>query len=97
MCWCSRGPEKALLRLGWLVGAVGVVGMAVFAGFWVAGDLMAEQGVSLVLGTTLGTTLSGATAYGAGVNMGSAPSACGSRPLRRAAARCRRGSRPLTG
>jgi hypothetical protein len=34
------------------------------------GDLDAEQGVSLVLGTTLATVLSGVTAYGAGINIG---------------------------
>ena len=66
----ARQVEKALHWLGWLVAAVGVAGMAVFAGFWAAGDLNAEQGVSLVLGTTLATVLSGATAYGAGVNIG---------------------------
>ncbi len=35
-----------------------------------AAALDAEQGVSLVLGTTLATVLSGVTAYGAGVNIG---------------------------
>ena len=41
-----------------------------FTAFWAAGDLDAEQGLSLVLGTTLATVLSGVTAYGAGVNIG---------------------------
>jgi len=62
--------ETVLQWLGWLVAVVGVAGMAVFTVFWAAGDLNAEQGVSLVLGTTLATVLSGATAYGAGVNVG---------------------------
>jgi hypothetical protein len=62
--------ERVLLWLGWSVAAVGVAGMAVFIGFWVAGDLTAEQGVSLVLGTTPATVLAGASAYGAGVNVG---------------------------
>ena len=62
--------ERILLTLGWIVAAVGLVGAAVFAGFWIAGDLNAEQAVSLILGTTLATILSGATAYGAGVNVG---------------------------
>jgi hypothetical protein len=62
--------ERVLLWLGWSVVVVGVVGMAVFIGFWVVGDLTAEQGVSLVLGTTLATVLAGAGAYGAGVNVG---------------------------
>ena len=66
----ARQVEMALEWLGWLVAGVGVAGMAVFTVFWVAGDLNAEQGVSLVLGTTLATVLSGVTAYGTGVNVG---------------------------
>ncbi len=50
--------------------AVGAAGAVVFTAFWAAGDLSAEQAVSLVLGTMLATVLSGATAYGAGVNIG---------------------------
>jgi len=66
----ARQVENVLYWVGWLVAAVGVAGMAVFSAFWVAGDLDAEQGVTLVLGTTLATVLSGVTAYGAGVNIG---------------------------
>src|SRR5579863_5459818 len=66
----ARQVETALQWLGWLVAVLGVAGMAVFSAFWAAGDLSAEQGVSLVLGTTLATVLSGASAYGAGVNVG---------------------------
>jgi predicted anti-sigma-YlaC factor YlaD len=66
----ARQVEKVLHWLGWLVVAVGAAGMAVYTVFWAAGDLSAEQGVSLVLGTMLATVLSGATAYGAGVNIG---------------------------
>ena len=66
----ARQVEQVLLWTGWLVAALGVVGMAVFTAFWVAGDLDAEQGVSLVLGTALATVLAGVTAYGAGVNIG---------------------------
>jgi len=62
--------ERVLQALGWTVGFVGLVGAIVFAAFWVAGDLSAEQAVSLILGTTLATILSGASAYGAGVNVG---------------------------
>jgi hypothetical protein len=61
--------KQVLLWIGWLVAALGVVGMAVFTAFWVVGELSAEQGVSLVLGTTLATVLSGVTAYGIGVNL----------------------------
>jgi len=66
----ARRVETVLRWLGWLVAAVGVAGMAVFGAFWAAGDLSAEQAVSLVLGTMLATVLSGASAYGAGVNVG---------------------------
>jgi len=66
----ARQVETVLQWLGWLVAVAGVAGMAVFTVFWAAGDLSNEQGVSLVLGTTLATVLSGATAYGAGVNVG---------------------------
>ena len=66
----ARQVAKFLRWLGWLVAAVGAAGMAVFTAFWADGDLNTEQGVSLVLGTTLATVLSGAAAYGAGVNIG---------------------------
>jgi len=62
--------ERILQRLGWVVAAVGLVGAVVFVAFWVAGDLNAEQAVSLLVGTTLATILSGAGAYGSGVNVG---------------------------
>jgi predicted anti-sigma-YlaC factor YlaD len=66
----ARQVAKVLRWLGWLVTALGAVGVAVYTVFWAAGDLSDEQGVSLVLGTALATILSGATAYGAGVNIG---------------------------
>jgi len=62
--------ERLLRGLGWFVAAIGVVGMGVFVGFWIAGELNAEQAISLVLGTMLATVLSGASAYGSGVNIG---------------------------
>ena len=66
----ARRIELVLQRLGWFVAAIGVVGIGVFIGFWIAGELSAEQAVSLVVGTMLATVLSGASAYGAGVNIG---------------------------
>lgn len=66
----ARRIERVLRRLGWFVVALGVTGMGVFVGFWISGDLSAEQAVSLVLGTMLATVLSGASAYGSGVNIG---------------------------
>lgn len=66
----ARRIERVLQKLGWFVAAIGVVGTGVFIGFWIADELSAEQAVSLVLGTMLATVLSGASAYGAGVNIG---------------------------
>lgn len=66
----ARRIELILQRLGWFVTALGVVGTGVFIGFWVADELSPEQAVSLLLGTILATVLSGASAYGAGVNIG---------------------------
>lgn len=66
----ARRIERILQQLGWFVAAIGVVGIGVFIGFWIADELSAEQAVSLVVGTMLATVLSGASAYGAGVNIG---------------------------
>jgi hypothetical protein len=66
----ARRVGDLLLRLGYLVAALGIIGVLTFAGMWAAGDLDAEQGVSLILGTALAVILSGATCYGAGVNLG---------------------------
>lgn len=66
----AQRTSRLLQRLGWCVTALGVVGMVVFVGFWITGDLSAEQAVSLILGTMLATVLSGASAYGSGVNIG---------------------------
>lgn len=62
--------EGILQALGWVVTAIGIIGALVFVGFWILGDLSSEQAVSLILGTTLATVLSGASVYGAGVNVG---------------------------
>jgi hypothetical protein len=66
----AREAEGVLKWLGWSVAVLGAIGIAVFAGLWAAGDLNAEQGISLILGTALTTVLSGATAYASGVNLG---------------------------
>jgi hypothetical protein len=80
--WMERQPRIAtrveqarhvgivLQRLGWSVAVLGVIGVLAFSALWAAGDLDVEQGVSLILGTALAVILSGATSYGAGVNLG---------------------------
>jgi hypothetical protein len=66
----AHEAERVMLRLGWLVAALGLAGVAVFSVSWAAGDLDTEQAIGLILGTCLATVLSGATAYAAGVNIG---------------------------
>ena len=65
----ARGIGIVLQRLGWLVAALGVIGIVTYAVLWAAGGIDAEQGISLILGTLLAVVLSGATSYGAGVNL----------------------------
>ena len=66
----ARGVERILQLLGWSVAVLGLAGVVIFTILWILGDLNAEQGISLILGTSLATVLSGATAYGSGVNVG---------------------------
>ena len=66
----ARAVEGILQWLGWSVALLGLAGVAAFTALWIAGELSVEQGISLILGTSLATVLSGATAYGSGVNVG---------------------------
>jgi uncharacterized membrane protein YbhN (UPF0104 family) len=66
----AREVERILQLLGWSVAVLGLAGVIVFAVLWLLGSISAEQGLSLILGTSLATVLSGATAYGSGVNVG---------------------------
>lgn len=66
----ARQVGGILQWIGWSVGVLGVVGVVVFVVLWAVGELDIDQGISLILGTALATILSGATAYGSGVNVG---------------------------
>ncbi|MGO8727427.1 MAG: hypothetical protein ACLQK8_12065 [Streptosporangiaceae bacterium] len=66
----ARAVEQVLQWLGWSVAALGVLGVVAFSVLWAVGELNLDQAVSLILGTALATVLSGATAYGSGVNVG---------------------------
>lgn len=66
----ARQVERAMLWLGWSVAALGVVGVAAFSVLWALGDIDVEQAVGAILGTALAAILSGASAYGSGVNVG---------------------------
>ena len=66
----ARGVERSLTFIGWIVLVIGVIGMAVTVVMWIAGQIDVDQAVALLLGTILGSILSGAAAYGSGVNVG---------------------------
>jgi hypothetical protein len=66
----ARRVEVILQWLGWSVAVLGVMGIASFSVLWVVGGLSAEQALSLLFGTALASILSGAAAYGSGVNVG---------------------------
>lgn len=66
----ARRVGVLLQRLGWLVAALGVIGIVSYSVLWATGEIDADQGISLILGTSLAVALSGATSYGAGVNLG---------------------------
>lgn len=66
----AREVEGFLLRLGWSVAVLGLVGVVIYAVLWGLGDLNTDQAIGLILGTCLATILSGATAYGSGTNVG---------------------------
>jgi hypothetical protein len=65
----ARRVGVFLQKLGWLVAALGVIGIVTYSALWATGEIDADQGVSLILGTALAVVLSGATSYGAGVNL----------------------------
>ena len=66
----AREVEGFLLRLGWSVAVLGLIGVVVYGVLWGLGDLSTDQAISLILGTCLATILAGATAYGSGINVG---------------------------
>jgi hypothetical protein len=66
----AREVERVLQRLGWAVAVLGAAGVITFTMLWIVGQIGPDQGISLILGTSLATVLSGATAYGSGVNVG---------------------------
>jgi hypothetical protein len=66
----ARRVGVLLQRLGWLVAALGVIGVVSYSVLWATGEIDADQGVTLILGTALAVVLSGATSYGAGTNLG---------------------------
>ncbi len=66
----ARKVGRVLQWLGWSVICLGVLGIAAFSVLWAIGEVNIEQALGLILGTALASILSGAAAYGSGVNVG---------------------------
>jgi hypothetical protein len=66
----ARKVGHVLQWLGWSVICLGVVGIGAFVVLWAIGEVDTEQALGLILGTALASILSGAAAYGSGVNLG---------------------------
>jgi hypothetical protein len=66
----ARLVERVLQWLGWTVAVLGTVSLVGLLGLWMLGRISGGQALAASLGTTLGSILSGATAYGSGVNIG---------------------------
>jgi hypothetical protein len=62
--------ERFLLRLGWLVLALGITSLVVTGALLVHGDITMEQALAAVFGVVISGILSGAAAYGSGINIG---------------------------
>jgi hypothetical protein len=66
----ARQVERVLQWLGWSVAVLATMSLVGFVGLWMAGRLTGGQAFGASLGTIIGSILSGATAYGSGVNVG---------------------------
>ncbi len=66
----ARAVERVLTRLGWSVLVIAFAGIVTTLVLWAAGEIDIEQALAALLGTVLTSILSGAAAYGAGVNVG---------------------------
>jgi hypothetical protein len=66
----ARAVSQLLTRLGWAVLVIGVLAVVGTLVELALGDISLERALGLMLGTSLAGILSGATAYGAGTNVG---------------------------
>jgi hypothetical protein len=66
----ARQVERILLLLGWATVALGIIAAVACVLFWATGDLTTERAIGILLGVSFVAILSGATAYGSGINVG---------------------------
>jgi hypothetical protein len=66
----AKSTERFLLRLGWLVLALGVTSLVITGVLLIHGDITMEQALATVFGVIISGILSGAAAYSSGTNIG---------------------------
>jgi hypothetical protein len=66
----AKTTERFLLRLGWLVLALGITSLVVTGVLLLHGDITMEQALATVFGVIISGILSGAAAYSSGTNIG---------------------------
>lgn len=62
--------ERLLTKIGWLMLFLGIIGMLGVAGQSLLGNMSWQRAGAGIFGILAATVLSGATAYGAGTNVG---------------------------
>jgi len=66
----ARQVERVLWLLGLATVALGIIGAVSCLVFWATGDLSTERAIGILLWVSFAAILSGATAYGSGINVG---------------------------
>lgn len=65
----ARRVGTRMMRLGWLVLAVGIVAMVASVVLWLTGDIAFDEAVTEFSALLLGTVLTGVATYGTGLNL----------------------------
>lgn len=62
--------ERLLLRVGWAVLGLAIVGLIVVIVLWLTGSISVDQALAGIFGVVISAILSGAAAVGSGINVG---------------------------
>jgi hypothetical protein len=62
--------ERNLLRLGWFILALAIVGLITVLALWLLGEISIDQALASIFEVVISSILSGAATYGSGINVG---------------------------
>lgn len=62
--------ERNLLRLGWFILGLAILGLVTVAALWLLGEISVDQFLAAIFGVIISSILSGAATYGSGINVG---------------------------